>query len=60
MYLYICISRGTENEEEMKLRPANAVIELSQAGERGLFDAIIVNEDFESATRSFFRLIRDW
>lgn len=58
--LYVHLFRGTENEEEVALRLANAVTELSQAGERGLFDAIIVNDDFDAATRSFFRLIRDW
>lgn len=60
MCIVIDYSRGTETEEEINLRLHNALIEVSQADEKGLFDAIIVNDDIEKATHLFFRLVRDW
>jgi guanylate kinase len=52
--------RGTETQQEIDVRLANAEKEIMESQEKGLFDAIIINDNFESASKAFFRLIRDW
>lgn len=55
------IERGTETTEDMELRLSNAVGEVATAEtELGLFDRILVNNDFEETSRAFFRTCRDW
>lgn len=54
------VHRGTETESEVDLRLKNAEIEVLASAEVGLFDSVIVNDDFEAASRAFFRLVRDW
>ena len=46
--------RGTEDEESLRLRLANAVHEMSLAGE---YDEIVVNDDLEQATEDLLRII---
>ena len=55
------IERGTETPDDMELRLSNAVGEVATAEtELGLFDRILVNNDFEETSRAFFRTCRDW
>ena len=35
-------------------------MEISQADEDGLFDAVLVNDSLEKTSQTFFRLMRDW
>ena len=46
--------RGTEDEESVKLRLSNAVIEMSLAGE---YDEVVVNDDLERATQDLLAII---
>ncbi len=52
--------RATETEEDIQLRIKNAVLELEESKEEGLFDEELVNDDFEKTVNTFFRLARDW
>ena len=47
-------NRGTESEEEIRLRLANAVREMSLADE---YDEIVVNDDKEQATQDLLAII---
>ncbi len=60
LFIFICLIRGTETQQEIDVRLANAEKEIMESQEKGLFDAIIINDNFESASKAFFRLIRDW
>lgn len=51
--------RGTETQEDIQLRVKNAEKELVLAEEDGLFDTVLVNDDFELTANAFFRLCRD-
>lgn len=51
--------RGTETQEDIDLRVKNAEKELVLAEEEGLFDTVLVNDDFELTANAFFRLCRD-
>ena len=46
--------RGTEDEESIRLRLANAVHEMSLAGE---YDEIVVNDNLEQATQDLLSII---
>lgn len=52
--------RGTESDEEMALRLRNAAVEVQASKEAGLFDKVIVNDDFEAASRALFNQCRFW
>jgi guanylate kinase len=52
--------RGAESAEEIALRLRNAEAELQAVDSADYFDAIIVNDDIEEASRALFRLMRDW
>ena len=52
--------RATESPEEMTIRLNNAVGEIEASSTPGLFDKVIVNNDFEEASRSFFNTCRYW
>lgn len=41
-------SRGTESEEQIQIRSRNSRIELESIKESNLYDAVLVNDDFES------------
>jgi len=41
--------RGTEAEDKIQLRLQNAKVELAYLEKQGFFDAIVVNDDFETA-----------
>ena len=52
---------GTETMEQINLRVQNALTELKVLEEeKGLFDKVIVNDDFNEAVKAFYRLMRDW
>ncbi len=51
--------RGTETQEDIQLRVKNAEKELVLAEEDGLFDTVLVNDNFELTANAFFRLCRD-
>lgn len=52
--------RGTESAEQMKLRVANAYWEVEMAGNPGLFDKLLVNDNFSDAVNEIFRTTRKW
>lgn len=53
--------RGTESLADVELRLANAVGEIAAAeNEKGLFESVLVNSDFEEASKAFFRRARDF
>lgn len=49
--------RGTEDEEQVRLRIANAAAEMAQASR---YDAIVVNDDLDKATRDLAQLIESF
>lgn len=52
--------RGTEKQEEVELRIANAQKELDFVVQNpSFFDHVLVNDDFSLTSNSFFRLSRD-
>mgnify|MGYP000973331561 CR=1 FL=1 len=48
--------RGTESEESLKKRLAQAKIELEYSKQPGAHDKIVVNDDLDKA----YREMRDW
>jgi len=52
--------RGTETEEAVKIRTANAAREVEYGRTPGNFDAIVVNDDLEEAFQRLHTLLRDW
>ena len=54
------VSRGTETEEQVNLRLANAEIELLSSKVEGLFDKVLVNDNYDDTVNAFFRTMRDW
>lgn len=54
------LTRATESPEQVELRLKNAYIELEESTEEGLFDKIIVNDNFNEAVNALFRTVRDW
>ena len=52
--------RGTETEEAVKIRTANAAREVEYGNTPGNFDAIVVNDDLEEAFQRLHTLLRDW
>lgn len=54
------ITRGTETEDDIALRLANAVKEIAASRDTELFDRILLNADFELTVNAFFRTARDW
>ena len=53
-------SRGTETEESILVRTANAAEELQYGTAPGNFDAIVVNGDRERALEELVRLMEGW
>jgi guanylate kinase len=52
--------RGTESQEEVEMRIANAQKELDFVAQNpSFFDHVLVNDDFSLTSNSFFRLSRD-
>lgn len=51
--------RGTEDEAALKTRLANATDEIKAKDESGLFDAIIVNDDLDTAYGDLKKLLYD-
>ena len=49
--------RGTETEESLRKREAKASLELSYKDE---FDAIIINDDLETAKNRAYRIVKDF
>jgi len=41
-------NRGTESEEQIQIRSKNSKVEMESVGESNLYDAVLVNDDFES------------
>jgi len=54
------LERGTETDEDIRLRLANAKMEIEHARRDGFVDKIICNDDFGNATNALFRTVRDW
>ena len=52
--------RGTETEDKIQVRLANAKGELDYGNESGNFDAIILNEDLNVAVQSIINLLAQW
>jgi guanylate kinase len=52
------IDRGTESAESLERRTKNAQAELEYGLREGNFDAVVVNNDLEEATRNFAETIR--
>jgi len=51
--------RGTEKEEAIQKRLANAQGEMDYGAEEGAFDKIIVNGDLETATSEFIGCVEE-
>lgn len=51
--------RGTESEDKIKVRLANAVGEILY-GESGNFDAIVVNNTVEESVEQILKTLREW
>jgi guanylate kinase len=54
------IVRGTESPEQIRLRLENARKEIQESSEPGLFDHILLNNEYKDAVNEFFRKMRDW
>lgn len=52
--------RGTEKEDAMQRRLANAKGELDYGMEEGNFDAVLVNNDLEMTFERMVRKFREW
>lgn len=52
--------RNTEKDVQIELRLENAVNEVAESKEPGLFDHVLVNENFTDTANEMFRLVRDW
>jgi guanylate kinase len=52
--------RGTENEEQMKLRLSNAASELEYGQTPGNFDRILVNNDLQQCFEELVSLLKAW
>ena len=52
--------RGTETEEAVKIRTANAAKEVEYGRTPGNFDAIVVNDDLEDAFQRLLVLLGEW
>ncbi|XP_078430003.1 guanylate kinase 1 isoform X1 [Wolffia australiana] len=50
-------ARGTETEEQIQKRLRNALAELEEGKNAGVFDHLLVNDDFESCYKSFKKLL---
>jgi len=51
--------RGTETDEQLKLRTNNAQAELDYGLRENTFDAVVVNDDLDQACEAFARVVRD-
>ncbi len=51
MYFFKSISfaRGTESEEQIKVRTANAAAEMAYLDKPGFFDVVVVNDELDVA-----------
>ena len=55
------IDRGTETPEQIALRIASAEREMGESQtNRGLFDLVLVNDDYQQTVNTLFRTMRDW
>jgi guanylate kinase len=53
-------SRGTETAEKIKVRMENAVAEIVYGKAEGNFDAIIVNDDLQTAFEEVVTTLQRW
>lgn len=53
------IGRGTESEESLARRTANAKAEMDFGLEDGQFDAVVINHDLDEACREFARVVQE-
>lgn len=52
--------RGTETEEAVRIRTANAAKEVEYGRQPGNFDAVVVNDDLDKAFLRLLDLLRQW
>ncbi len=52
--------RGTETEEKIQIRLKNAIKEMEFGHEAGNFDAVIINDDLETALSEIESSINQW
>lgn len=52
--------RGTETEEALERRLGNAKAEIEYGTSQGVFDAVIVNDDLETASSELKQILHQW
>mmetsp|Transcript_5586 Transcript_5586/g.5775 ORF Transcript_5586/g.5775 Transcript_5586/m.5775 type:complete len:294 (+) Transcript_5586:64-945(+) len=52
--------RGTETEEKVKVRLANAKGEMDYGAVNGNFDAIVINDDLDTAVKTVIDMVSEW
>jgi guanylate kinase len=52
--------RGTETEDQLRVRLAGAHREMSYLQRQGFFDAVVVNDDFDAAYRDLLTALKQF